>query len=217
MTRFSKDDRVKWVGNDSARGAKGTIEAVWAVTLEVAWDDGTRGKVLAEDLALDDTPDPIKVGDSVTRKVPGSIGKVEALDDTGFPRLADVRWSAEGRSFVPTDELVKVESPSWNDVEVNDRVTFEFRGEEFTTTAYLASGETRVMSHSTRSGRIRANFTLLSVEKPTPPLPGEGVVIQLKNSGTLAHRRRVNGLWINDRGSIYTDAEVQAIGWEVAS
>lgn len=172
-----------------------------------------------------------KTGDTVWK--PAIVGVIVGTWNTDNPKVK-VKWKPgapfaketeswedpKDLTLVHHEEEPEVKAPSWMDVQPGDKVTFEYLGETFTATAHksnIGAAWTCVLGTAVAAWKDGGLARLISIEKPQPPLPGEGVVIQLKNGGTLAHRRRVNGLWINDRGSIYTDAEVQEIGWEVAS
>lgn len=191
-----------------------------------SWEDPKDLTLVYSEEETHVVPRGLNLQDKVKKRGGLMSGKVVHAG-IGKPRRVLVDWGDTSLSeWIDEDRLVLLEKampevePSWNDVQPGDKVTFEYLGETFTATAHpsnIGAAWTCVLGTAVAAWKDGRLARLISIEKPQPPLPGEGVVIQLKNGGTLAHRRRVNGLWINDRGSIYTDAEVQEIGWEVAS
>ena len=225
MTRFSKDDRVRAVS------IFGTVLSRQGIQVHVKWDNGDDSWENAANLSFvydEPKPDPIRVGDSVTRKGHDVVGKVEALDHGGFPTLADVRWSADGRSFVPVDQLVKVEEPkplSWKDLEADDKVTLKVIANDETLTATVVRSMYGpvLLGWDVGAKRVSPWLTkctvLLSVEKPAPPLPTQpGSVIYLPRPDQFAHRTNDHDRlpWIADDGARLTDRQVAEQGWEVA-
>lgn len=205
--------QVFMVGDHVRKGRdNGTVTAAGTDGAFVNWDTGERWSS-NESMTL---VQRFTKGDRVKGNVTGRLGSVTAVG-----RQVEVKWGTGSTGEYHAHNLTKINkptTPSWNDVQPGDKVTFEYMGETFTATAHksnIGAAWTCVLGTAIAAWKDGGMANLISIEKPKPPLPGEGVVIQLKNGGTLAHRRRVNGLWINDRGSIYTDAEVQEIGWEV--
>lgn len=223
MTRWGKGDRVKAVMT------LGRVLSRQGTQVHVKWDTGAETWEDSWNLtSASDEDVRIKVGDSVVRFGNEVVGKVEALDDSGFPRLADVAWP-KGRSFVPVDDLLRVVTPpppSWDDVRTGDTVTFRvvMTDEEVTAKVHIYNGGPCILGVSMESMIVKQRWVLLSIERPEPPLPTEpGTAIVLNMGGYVLHRRsdlteHPDEPWISDFGKFWSDADIQrwGHGWKVA-
>lgn len=229
MTRYNKGDRVR---EDTPAYPLGTV--VWSTDEDVSvhWDgdsyaeevSATSGRILlAKACAVE-----LNVGDKVHKRG-GRDGVVIAAG----PLRSAVRFDhnkfvagVENERLVLLEKASKPKPPSWSDVEKGDLVEFEslITSEVIKTTAHHDSAGICILGYSKFSGWLRKNTRLVSITKPTPPLPTKpGVAIAVPGYTGLLHRRRLHSVhgkvkaWVSDGGTFYTDEEIQRMGWEVAS
>lgn len=160
-------------------------------------------------------------GDRVQGNMSGRLGVVTAVGSK-----IEVNWDNGATADCPAFNLTKISkstTPSWNDVQPGDKVTFEYLGETFTATAHksnIGAAWTCVLGTAVAAWKDGGLARLISIEKPQPPLPTKpGSAIEVPNYPGLLHRRKAHLLtehtWISDGGTPYTDAQVQRMGWEV--
>lgn len=174
-----------------------------------------------------------KTGDTVWK--PAIVGVIVGTWNTDNPKVK-VKWkpgapfAKETESWEDPKDLIlvhheeepEVKAPSWMDVQPGDKVTFEYLGETFTATAHksnIGAAWTCVLGTAVAAWKDGGRARLISIEKPSPPLPTKpGSVILLKGVGELAHLSLAsNRHWTSDSGWHLTEAQVQGYGWEVAS
>lgn len=167
-------------------------------------------------------------GDHVQGKGTGRKGRVvdPCRTDIPFGGLVEVAWDHGGRSAIGPESLELVPyKPSWFEVTIGCTVDFTYEGAPFAVDVKSMDeedGYPLVLGRSTPEWTHDTNARLVSITKPTPPLPTKpGVALKVVGVEGLVHRRlEVTSStypWVADSGVGVSDEFIQGRGWEVAS
>lgn len=213
--------QVFMVGDHVRKGRdSGTVTAAGTDGAFVNWGEhwsSTESMTLVQRFTKDDR---------VKGNVTGRLGSVTAVG-----RQVGVKWDTGSTGDYYAHVLTKINkptTPSWNDVQPGDKVTFEYMGETFTATAHksnIGAAWACVLGTAIAAWKDGGMANLISIEKPKPPLPTKpGSVIRftrVNGMEVMAHRREVmetgtnHQNWVSDSGYLYTNAQIETMGWEV--
>lgn len=206
---FEKDDIVYHVANPKEHGKIMSFDRHGYVY--VSWLSPDRMESFSKHPTVSlKVVTPFKKGDRVVFPGNSNVRLIENISQFGYLRFKDVAGEHHPEGFVKIQDGEKL---SWASVGPGDKVTFAYRNEVFTATAYSDPDYmcTQIIGNAVNS---MYRFDLLSIEKAPPALPETkgSVVLNL-----YSHKEAVliGNQWLYVHSGVQTLPNEWTKGWEL--
>lgn len=207
-TNFEKDDMVYHVGNPNNHGR---VISVRGHVVCVGWKDIQHGEIYKDHPSVSlKAVIPFKKGDRVVFPGSSHVRLIETISQYGYLRFKDVAGEHHPDGFVKIQDGEKL---SWTSVGAGDKVTFSYRDEVFTATAYK-DPDLMLIQIIGNAVHSMSRFDLLSIEKAPPSLP-ETIGSIIRNVYSQRDAILLGNKWLYMHSGVQTLPDEWTKGWEL--